>query len=703
MRWLTHILLYVFMFTVFAAKASTPSSTTGWLQHPDHPPVQVQLSLTGTGDPEEGIVHAVLEVQLKDDWKTYWRSPGEGGIAPTGVWSESTNVQQVEWHWPSPQRYQVAGIETVGYKEQVAFPLHIQVADWQQPVHLQGVLTMSSCTDMCVLTDYDIALSFTPAELVPNDQVHFAYQQALAQVPRTLLTNGEQQGLFVEQAVWNKETSKLQVRLQTPSALVSPDVFVDTFAEDIRDITVKPPQITFEGRTLEFSVDIEHWLGDVDLVGQPIQVSLVDETMAYELQVSPQAGSFTSQSGGSGTAELSWGALILFSLLGGLILNIMPCVLPVLGMKLQSVLTDNRQQALVRKQFLASAAGIVVSFWLIAVGLLVLKQSGSAIGWGIQFQSPYFLGFMVLVTWLFTLNLAGVFSIRLPGNMSTWAATKGDQSLSGQFVQGMFATLLATPCSAPFLGTAIGFALAASALQMLTIFTLLGLGMALPWLLVAARPRLALLLPKPGRWMNVTKVIFSFLLAATTVWLLFLLRNHVELTLWRVVFAVLVIISFVLIWRMYGARGVALSFALGFMSLFGAIAFAVLTSDETNPPPSWQPLKVHAIEQEVAAGKLVFVDVTADWCITCKANEVGVLLQNPVYQALQAHDVVLMQGDWTRPSDYVTQYLKSHNRYGVPFNKVYGPGAPEGIELPVLLNQQAVMAAFENARERRTQ
>lgn len=700
MRWLTHILFYVLTFMVFAAKASALNMTTGWLQHPDHAPVQVQVSLTGTTEPSEGVVHALLEVQLSDDWKTYWRSPGEGGIAPTASWSESINVEQVEWQWPAPQRYQVAGVETVGYKEQVAFPLHIQVSDWQLPVHLQGVLTMSSCTDMCVLTDYDITLSFTPGELEPNESLYFNYQQALGQVPRTV-TNAEQQGLLVEQVVWDEARSALQVQIQTPSTLVNPDVFVDTFAQDIRDITVKPPQLTFAGQQLEFTVDIEHWLGDVDLVGKPIQVSLVDDAMAYELQVYPQAGSLNSRLSEAKTAELSWAALILFSLLGGLILNIMPCVLPVLGMKLQSVLTDNRQQALVRKQFLASAAGIVVSFWLIAAGLLILKHSGSAIGWGIQFQSPYFLGFMVLITWLFTLNLAGVFSIRLPGNMSTWAANKGDQSLSGQFVQGMFATLLATPCSAPFLGTAIGFALAASALQMMTIFTLLGIGMALPWILVAAQPRLALLLPKPGRWMNVTKVLFSFMLAATTVWLLFLLRNYMDLNLWRALFALLVLTSIVLVWRMYGARGVAVSIAFGFMSLFGAIAFAVLTSDDVNPRPSWQPLKVHKIEQEVAAGNLVFVDVTADWCITCKANEVGVLLQNPVYQALQAPDVVLMQGDWTRPSEYVTQYLKSHNRFGVPFNKVYGPGAPQGIELPVLLNQQAVMAAFKHARERR--
>lgn len=700
MRWLTlaiTIILFSLSFSPLAQASSASSSpvTTGWLQHPDHPPVEVRLSLTGVTQPESNEVEGLLEVRLQNDWKTYWRSPGEGGIAPMASWQHSNNLAAVQWQWPAPERYSVSGVETVGYKENVAFPLTFQVNQWHQPVLLQGVLTMSSCTDICVLTDYNINLEFIPPQLVPNSDMYFRYQQALSQVP-SLLSTTSNENMEVKEAYWLAQRSQLQVRLQALTNLQNPDVFIDSLAPDLRDITVKQPQISYSGNELELVVNIEHWLGDLDLVGQPIQLSIIDNHFAYELQIEPIAGSMGGL--GNNSEPLHWGMLILFSLLGGLILNIMPCVLPVLGMKLQSVLTENRQQGLVRKQFLASAAGIVVSFWLIAAGLLVLKYSGSAIGWGIQFQSPYFLGFMVMVTWLFTLNLAGVFSLRLPSNMNTWAATKGDQSMAGHFVQGMFATLLATPCSAPFLGTAIGFALAASALQMFTIFTLLGIGMALPWILVAAKPRLALLLPKPGNWMNITKVVFSFMLAATTVWLLFLFRGHINLSVWRFIFVTIALITGVLVWRTYGAKGVAISFVFGFLSLFGAIAFAVLSADDLNAQPNWEKLQVQQINQEVAAGKVVFVDVTAKWCITCKANEVGVLLQNPVYKALQASDVVLMQGDWTVPNDYVTSYLKTHNRYGVPFNIVYGPSAPYGIELPVILTSQAVINALEQAR-----
>lgn len=704
MRWLT-LAITIFLFGLnFSplAEASTASSgpvSTGWLQHPDHPPVEVRLSLTGVAYADSKQVQGLLEVRLHGDWKTYWRSPGEGGIAPMAHWQASQNLSHVDWQWPTPQRYEVSGVETVGYKANVAFPLSFHVNNWQQPVSVQGQLTMSSCTDICVLTDYDIKLAFVPSQLEPNDNIHFLFQQALSQVPSKLSASSTE-SMSVKEAIWSAYSNQLYIRLQAPTHFINPDVFVDSLVTDIRDITVKRPDIHFNKNELELTVDVEHWLGDLDLTDQPIQLSIVDEQFAYELQVKPKGGTVPASLAASNHSgePLSWGALVLFSLLGGFILNIMPCVLPVLGMKLQSVLTENRQQSVVRKQFLSSAAGIVVSFWLIAAGLLALKFSGSAIGWGIQFQSPYFLGFMVVVTWLFTLNLAGIFSIRLPSNMGTWAATKGDQSMGGHFVQGMFATLLATPCSAPFLGTAIGFALAASALQMLAIFTLLGIGMALPWILVAAQPRLAGLLPKPGHWMNITKVVFSFMLAATTVWLMFLLRSHIDLVIWRVIFSVVTVLSSILVWRTYGSKGLAISVAFGFLSLFAAVFFAVLTADDLNEQPNWQVLNVDRINQEVAVGKVVFVDITAKWCITCKANEVGVLLQNPVYTALQASDVVLMQGDWTVPNDYVTTYLKSHNRFGVPFNIVYGPGAPKGIELPVILTNQAVIDALEKAR-----
>ncbi|OQX33494.1 MAG: hypothetical protein B0D91_14285 [Oceanospirillales bacterium LUC14_002_19_P2] len=226
------------------------------------------------------------------------------------------------------------------------------------------------------------------------------------------------------------------------------------------------------------------------------------------------------------------GLLYLMGLafLGGLILNLMPCVVPVLGMKVSSlVMSSGQSQVQVRRQFLSGAAGILFSFWLLAAGLLTLKAFGAQIGWGIQFQNPWFIGFMVLVTTAFAANLLSFFEIRLPVTWSSRIAQAGDDGLAGHFIQGMFATLLATPCSAPFLGTAVAFALVSDPLTLWMIFTALGIGMACPYLLVSLRPSLVRLLPKPGPWMNVLRRVLALLLLGTTFWLISLLSSHMSM------------------------------------------------------------------------------------------------------------------------------------------------------------------------------
>ena len=401
-------------------------------------------------------------------------------------------------------------------------------------------------------------------------------------------------------------------------------------------------------------------------------------------------------------ASTSLLTMIGFALLGGLILNIMPCVLPVLGMKLNSMVASSQaSKRSIRLQFFASAAGILTSFWLLAAGLLILKFTGSAIGWGIQFQNPIFIGFMVTITALFTANLFGVFEIQLPSRFSTSLANKGNDSTVGHFVQGMFATLLATPCSAPFLGTAVAFALGASTIEMLMIFTFLGLGMALPWLVFALFPRLVSFMPKPGMWMNKVKLIFGLMMLITTLWLLSLLTPFIG-GLSAAIIGLL--LSTYLLYQIGKTQGkntvIAIIAVIVFASSAALIIGSMTTKHWANPIEdnlAWQPLNEHAIDEYVKQGKTVFVDVTADWCITCKANKIGVILQDPVYSALQKDNVITMKGDWTHPSDKITNYLKSHQRFGVPLNVVYGPNAPQGLPLSVLLTSDDVINALEYA------
>lgn len=667
--------------------ANTPD--TGWLSNPEHPPVEVRLALTGQGNPETHHLDGLLSVRLQGDWKTYWRSPGEGGVAPELIINDSQNLDDITWYWPAPKRHELLGLTMLGYKGQVTFPLTFEVETWQQPVSLDATLRLSSCTSVCVITDYPISLDVTPSALKADGERMYQFNQAMSQVPKPLPS------VQVESAVWDANKQQLAVTVTGNQAWQQPDMLVD--GEAVIDDTFGVPSLHRDGDTLTATFDVTNWIETPKLTGKPIQVTVIDEQLLAEHNTTVRAGSVASQAG------LSVWMIGGIALLGGLILNVMPCVLPVLGLKLNSIVANpNATRRAVRSQFLASAAGILVSFWAIAGLLMTLKLTGQAVGWGVQFQSPIFIGVMTLVIWLFALSLFDVLRIDLPSSWQTWLATRGGHTTSGHFVQGVFATLLATPCSAPFLGTAVAYALGGSLTALWLIFTALAVGMALPWLLVAVFPGLTRTLPKPGPWMNHVKRVFALLLVATTVWLFWLWMPYLGVVGAIAVGALLLATSVWLTYRTLGKlaaiKGAAGLLAVMVLAIVGASLTAERWATPMNSDPDWVALDEAVIAQAVNQGKLVFVDVTADWCITCHANKVGVILQSPVYDAITASNVVAMQGDWTRPSERVTQYLQKHQRYGVPFNIVYGPGAPNGIALPVILTDKAVMSALEQAK-----
>ncbi|SIQ70400.1 suppressor for copper-sensitivity B [Shewanella morhuae] len=644
--------------------------------------------LTGAVDPVSNTLPAVLEVQLEGDWKTYWRSSGEGGIAPAIKWDESRNLQHVDWAWSAPAEFSLLGLQTFGYKGNTTFPLLLTVDDISAPTQLRGKVTLSTCTTICVLTDYQINLDFTPNALQANTDAMLAYNKAISRVPQKVVA--AEGAPPVMTLGWDAAKSQLEVRLndtnwQQPSIIIDgePDT---TF----KRVSLTKSETALEGQQLVAIFNGTSWLGEPEVLGKPLNVTVIDGERALEYSAKVEPKVITQE-------NTSIFSIILLALIGGLILNVMPCVLPVLGMKLSSVVAaPHLQRNQIRQQFIASALGILVSFWLLAGFILILKLTGQAIGWGVQFQNPWFIGFMALVTTVFAFNMLGVFEINLPSNVQTKLATTGGNNNRGHFLQGMFATLLATPCSAPFLGTAVAFALGADVLSLLVIFTALAVGMSLPWLMVAAFPQVAGYFPKPGRWMNIVKVFFSAMLLLTSLWLISLLASFVNVIyLWSLGAAIALIFMFFMA-KKYGA--IAIVSSVGIL-LSAVIAFS--TSNQwAKPLPTdltWTPLDQALIDQQVAQGKTVFVDVTADWCITCKANKVGVILQEPVYSLLQQAHVLSMKGDWTTASQPITDYLQSHNRFGVPFNIVYGPNAPQGIALPEILSSQRVIDALKQA------
>ncbi|MCW2236497.1 protein-disulfide reductase DsbD family protein [Azospirillum canadense] len=658
-------------------------------------PVEARLvsSVQGTGDLK--TVPLGLELRLEPEWKTYWRSPGDAGFAPRLDWSGSDNLARADIAYPAPQRFTVLGFETAGYHDEVLFPIAAVPTEPGKPLDLSLNAEVLVCSTICVPQSFTLSLSIPAGPAAPGASAN-DIARAQSQVPG----DGRASGLTITSV--RAEGGALEVEVTARDPMVSPDLFVETDPP----VSFPAPKRTFsdDDRHVRLRLDATDAPADLNLAGRAMTLTLVDGDRSMETAATTTAG-LSSAAGG---ASRGMAAMLGVALLGGLILNLMPCVLPVLSLKLLSIVQHGgRAPRAVRAGFLASAAGILVSFMVLASALVAVKSAGGAVGWGIQFQQPLFLVFMVVLVTLFAANLWGLFEVPLPRAVADRLGGGEGGGLAGQFATGTFATLLATPCSAPFLGTAVGFALAGGPAEVFAIFAALGIGLALPYLLVAAFPRVARLLPRPGRWMVALRRVLGAALALTAAWLLSVLVVQLG-EVAAVAVAVLMGGLVAALWlsrrlppatRWTGAAlaGLLAVVAFAIPAAFGPSAGAA-PSAVIEASTRWTPFAEAAIRDHVAAGKVVFVDVTADWCITCQANKKLVLHRGEVAKRLDDADLVAMRADWTRPDDGIARYLASHGRYGIPFNMVYGPGAPEGIALPELLTEGAVLEALDRAR-----
>ena len=650
-----------------------------------------------------------LEFDLQPGWKIYWRSPGDAGLPPRVDWSGSQNLKQAEILWPVPHRFSLFGLETFGYGDQVVLPVAATAERPGEPVELRAKVDYLICEEICIPYTADLSLDLPAGDGARAPQA-FLIESFRAQVPG----QGAERGLEITAVglSGSLEAPLVEVTARAERPFEAPDLLI----EGPPGFTFGVPEVRFGdgGRTATLSAAVQRALPDKVLEGKAITVTVTDGARGIESEalarfLAPPAPAATDWAGLAGILGLA--------LLGGLILNLMPCVLPVLSIKLLSVVQQGgRAQGAVRASFLASAAGILFSFLALASLLVGLKAAGLAVGWGIQFQQPLFLSALAVIMALFAYNLLGFFEVPLPGFVGRLAAPRSgmgggtgsgegaSQSLLGNFATGALATLLATPCSAPFLGTSVGFALSRGAVEIYLIFIALGIGLALPYLLVAAAPRLVAWLPRPGAWMVTLRRILGLLLAATAVWLLTVLAAQVGVTAAALTGGLLIGLGLVL-WRgpdLMARHRLATS-ALATLLVLAAFALpAGLREDapqrlERLEDAAWRPLDEAAIASLVAGGQVVFVDVTADWCITCQVNKKLVLESGDITARLADPGVVRMRGDWTLPSDEISAYLAAFGRYGIPFNAVYGPGAPEGLALPELLSEDAVRAALERA------
>lgn len=641
----------------------------------------------GTGGP----VRLGLQFRLQPHWKVYWRSPGAAGYPPRLDWTGSRNLESATMQWPAPRRFSVLGLETLGYTDEVVFPIDARAAKTGEPLVLRLLVDYLTCEEICI--PYSAALELT---VPPGDARPTAFASVIERYRAFVPGDGAALGwTLVESAVSGRPgEEKLRLAIDGRAGFDKPDLFVEgpeAYGFGAFAVEAKGKAVTADVPVLGISPT------PTSLVGQSLTVTLVDGVRAAE---------WTTTVSASNIQPIGWTAflgILGLALLGGLVLNLMPCVLPVLSIKLLGIVgLGGQARIIVRRRFLASAAGIVFSFLLLACGVLAAKAAGHAIGWGFQFQEPVFLIAMALTVTAFACNLWGVFEFRLPATLADRAARVGrDDGFLGHFLTGALATVLATPCSAPFLGTAIGFALARGPFEILAVFAALGVGLALPYLAVASFPDVAARLPRPGHWMVTLRRILGLALIATAAWLLVVLASARGAATALVVVGALAL----LVASLYAARrsrtpfgwlGPAVVAVLALLSPY----FVAARAPSANPSIgmiAWQPFDSAAIPGLVAQGKVVFVDVTADWCLTCKVNERVVLETESVAHALSTGGVVAMRADWTNPDPRIAAFLARFGRYGIPFNAVYGPSAAVGIVLPELLTREAVLEALAKA------
>jgi len=714
----TLIVLSILISALSAFSTQAVAASSPWVET-DNTSLRIISQTDATGDGDS--VTLGLHFKLKDHWKIYWRSPGDAGYPPSVEWEGSSNVKNAKIDWPLPERFSVLGFETLGYTNEVVLPLTVKLNQPGDALAFDAQISYLACAEICVPHDATIAFSLPAGPSTPSAEAHLLNRfQSL--VPH--VGANDTLGLKIDTVQFQVDPASKGDRgtLYLSTASQPPFQNPDAYIEGPDGMAFAKPKVSLsaDGSMAVIEVGFEGLtVTKAPLDRTELTITLVDAPRGAQFKATPAPATadtlaLTDALTDAQTRPMAPGpsmiVMLALAVLGGMILNLMPCVLPVLSIKLLSVVGHGGENTrTVRLSFLASAAGIVSSFLVLAAALIALKSAGLAIGWGIQFQHPWFLVAMALVITLFACNLWGFFEVRLPQSVTEIGATTTHaHGLGGHFMTGALATLLATPCSAPFLGTAVGFALARGTVEIVAIFTALGIGLALPYLMVALFPKFATKMPKPGRWMDILRRILGFALAATAVWLVSILAIQVSEMAATLIAAIMVVIAVMLyvhkrMHRKYGRLD------WGAVAILSVLAFAVPGTVANGPNGTsgavdkakldalWQTFDQDALRKHVANGKVVFVDVTAKWCITCQVNKAVVIGKGEVYQRLNGTDIMAMQADWTRPDPEITQYLASFGRYGIPFNAVYGPGAPDGIALSELLTQSAVLKALDQA------
>lgn len=651
-----------------------------------------------------------LLLEMAPGWHTYWENAGDAGLPTTIHWTLPEGFAAGPIQWPLPRRIVEPGdIQVYAYKDKVLLITTIvPPADFvEASVTLRAKAAWLVCEEICIPGTAELELTLpVGGEAAPDHKEVFA--EARAHLPSA--------DPVPYDVTWKKSAESLSLTVRGVPDSATVEFFPLPLPDQQVGHAVNSP-VKDGVATVEIPA-----AGDLRGI---LTVELPEGRRGWFVLSDQRAGSVDSKIP-SNSESRSVGdnapyqliRALLFGFLGGLILNLMPCVLPVISLKIFGFV---RQAGEDPRKILGHGLAFVggIFLWFLGLGLLIvaLKAAGNEVTWAFQFQNPWFNVAISSIVFVFALNLFGVFEIVLPGQASnSLAEASAREGYAGSFAQGIFATLLATPCTAPFLGTALGFAFAQSAGVILAMFASIAFGMGLPYLLLSAKPGWMKILPKPGAWMERMKQFMGFPLMATLLWLLFVLGNQkgLDAVIWVGGF----LLCLALACWIYGAfcgplsssrtRGFSLLLIVAIVT-WGSWFFLAEKFPTSQRPAAgaveksggidWKPFSQKSLDALLAEGRPVFLDFTADWCISCKFNERTAIDVPAVREAFQKDGIVPMKADWTNANPEITAALKKFGRVGVPFYVIYPAGrADEPIILPEILTEQIVLAALARAR-----
>jgi thiol:disulfide interchange protein/DsbC/DsbD-like thiol-disulfide interchange protein len=713
----------------------------------DGPHVHVQLVVPDAGLKPGAAAKAGLYFKLEPGWHVYWLNAGDAGEPPHMKWTLPAGVTAGPLQFPAPKRLPLGPLMDFGYEDEVLFPFTLNVAQTANPgwALLHAKVDWLVCQDRCIPGKAEleatrgILTAHGKTTSVPEDKD--IYQRLSGRLPRSLPTGvmasfqPSSTGFRLVVDTGRKETQAAFFpadadTLENPAPQMVEVAQTGLVLDLKKDASLKADPAELKG-VLELSggrayeIDAKVGVPVVETSGQkapdsavavgstkqaaagkvpssPSPVASLQTAPADAFSNPPPAALLTPNSAAS--SPFSAAALlraVALAFLGGLLLNLMPCVFPVLFLKgLALVNSGNEERGRLRVHGLVYAAGILASFWALVALLLGLRAAGATLGWGFQFQSPVFLELMAGLLFFLGLSLAGQFEIGLTLT-SAGGSLAEKQGLTGSFFTGVLAVVVATPCTAPFMGAALGYALAQSALVTFAVFTALALGLAAPYVALTLQPAWTGVLPRPGVWMEVMKQAIAVPIFATVIWLAWVLARAYGADLLMALlgsFLLLAVAGWFLgrwparRWASAVAGVVVLAVvAVGVIApkRFASTAVSAVSETQTG----WQPWSAQAVKGYQAQGRPVLVDFTASWCLSCQVNERVALTQPSVEKALQDGNVALLKADWTRGDDSITQTLAALGRSGVPAYALYVPGQSTPELLPEVLTPGIVIDA----------